>query len=91
MAYVGPDDGENEVWQGHPGRVVDVNFTEVSVSWVNGPSWALLEENLRPLTEAEYLARGDRLVDCQHPLRDQAVPRINPSGHEWPDGHRPRS
>ena len=89
VEYAGEDDGENDVWQGHPGRVVDVHLTDVSVSWVNGPSWELPEGNLRPLTESEYLARGDRVISRRHPLRDQPISGFNVSGHEWPDGHRP--
>lgn len=77
-----------QVYRGHPGRVVDVEAlpSEVSVSFVNGPSLACSPDEVRPLPEPDYISRGHRLVSLRHPLEDRAVPRFNAEGDEWPEG-----
>lgn len=79
------------VYRGHPGRVVDVEAmpSEVSVSFVNGPSLACSPEEVRQLAEADYVSRGRRLVSLLHPLEDRAVSRFNAEGDEWPEGRIP--
>jgi hypothetical protein len=91
VEFVGPDDLDARIYEGHPGRVIDLGQypSEVSVGFVNGPSWCLPPDRLRPLSEAKYLERGRRLVALTHPLRDAAIPRFNAEGHEWIDGKEP--
>jgi hypothetical protein len=91
VAYVGAEDGEHEVYRGHPGRVIDAGLMphDLAVSFVNGPSICLGPEDLRELSEADYLARGRRLVRLLHPLEERPVPRFNAAGDEWPDGGEP--
>ena len=87
VEYVGPEDGSDEVWQGQPGRVIDPAGPgrTVIVAFVNGPSVEIDEGDVAPLTEREYLDRGQRVAALQHPLRDQPIPRVNLAGDEWPD------
>jgi hypothetical protein len=91
VQYVGGDDGENQVFAGHPGLIVDDGLWpfEVAVSFVNGPSICLRPAELAPLLDGEYIARGRRLVRGHHPVMDGAVPRFNAPGDEWPEGHDP--
>lgn len=84
VQYVGPQDGEDEVWQGHPGRVLDDVGSFVVVAWVNGPSTEVAVDDIATLTEQEYVARGERVASLLHPLRDTPIPRVNVAGHEWP-------
>ena len=78
-----------QVYRGHPGRVVDVDAmpSEVSVSFINGPSMACSPAEVRQLPEPDYVSRGERLVSLRHPLEDRAVSRFNAAGDEWPEGH----
>jgi hypothetical protein len=94
VEYVGADDDELHRFRGHPGRIFDtsrVEFGDVYVSFVNGPSIACRPHELRPLTESEYLNRGRRLVELRHPLDDRPVRGLMQGGHEWPEGAEPTS
>lgn len=86
VEYLGVDDEESQVFQGHPGRVFDLHGLPeaVYVSFVNGPSTRCLVELLRPISEEIYRSRGDRLVSRRHPLEDRPVPGLMAPGHEWP-------
>lgn len=92
VEYAGDEDGEHAFYRGHPGRVIDTGLwpSEVAVGFVNRPSVCLRPEDLRPITESEYVRRGRRLVACRHPLDDRDVPRFNAEGHEWIDGREPQ-
>ncbi len=93
VEYVGPDDGDLHLFRGHPGRVFDGSrqeFGDVCVSFVNGPSTACRPNELRPLSEDEYLRRGRRLVELQHPLDDRPVSGLFLPSQEWPEGTEPR-
>lgn len=87
VEYLG-EDSVLRLYCGHPGRVVDVDAmpSEVSVSFVNGPSLACSPDEVRLLPDPDYVSRGRRLVRLQHPLEDRAVPRFNTEGDEWPEG-----
>jgi hypothetical protein len=76
----------------YPGLIIDDGLWpfELAVSFVNGPSICLPPAELAPLPDAEYLARGRRLVHGNHPVMDGTVPRFNAGGDEWPEGHEPR-
>ncbi len=91
MVYVGDDDITACVYNGHPGRVIDRGQypTEVAVGFVNGPSLCVPLEQLRALSEEEYLQRGRRLVALMHPVLDVPVHRFNDEGDEWVDGGEP--
>jgi hypothetical protein len=94
VEYVGAENDELHLFQGHPGRVFDssrLEFGDIYVSFVNGPSTACRPHELRPLTESEYLSRGRRLVELRHPLDDRHVPGLMRRGHEWPEGAEPTS
>lgn len=86
-----PDDSIADVYQGHPGRLIDVMawMNEVIVSFVNGPSLCLPPSAITPISEQDYLERGQRLVWLLHPLADRAVPGFSMPGSEWPEGHEP--
>lgn len=88
VEYVGDDDLNLSLYQGHPGRVIDVAL-DLTVGFVNGPSLCLNPREVQPLSEAQYLERGRRLVALTHPLRNEAVQRFNAEGDEWIDGAEP--
>ena len=90
VEYVGAQDGEDDIWRGHPGRVLDgeVPGGLVTVAWVNGPSTELPAEAVAPITHDEYQSRGRRVASLVHPLREVPIPRFNVAGEEWPDGRR---
>lgn len=91
VQFTGADDPAVGLYEGHPGRVLDLGQCplEVSVGFVNGPSHCLSPDDLGLLTEEQYRARGRRLVALKHPLREQAVQRYNEVGQEWVDGAEP--
>lgn len=92
VEYVGADDGDLHLFHGHPGRVFDTSrlaFGDLYVAFVNGPSLACRPDQLRPLSEDEYLRRGRRLVEQRHPLDDRPVAGLMAPGHEWPEGAEP--
>lgn len=91
VVYIGPEDVEQALYHGHPGRVVDTGQapTHVDVSFVNGTSCSVSPELLVAVDEAIYLTRGRRLVSCLHPVLDSSVPRYNLAGDEWPEGRDP--
>jgi hypothetical protein len=94
VEYVGSDDDDLHRFRGHPGRIFDTSrmeFGEVYVSFVNGPSIACRPHELRRLSESEYLTRGRRLVELRHPLDDRPVRGLMAPGHEWPEGADPAS
>jgi hypothetical protein len=91
VQFTGPDDPAVGLYQGRPGRVIDLGQfpLEVSVGFVNGPSHCVTPHDLLPLTEEQYRERGRRLVALKHPLRNESVQRYNAKGHEWIDGPEP--
>jgi hypothetical protein len=91
VQYVGRDDAEHEMWEGHPGRVIDCGVwpSEVAVSFVNGASVCLSPDQLVEIDEHTYRVLGHRVARCLHPLRDEPIPRTNVEGHEWPEGYEP--
>ncbi len=94
VEYVGEDDDELHLFHGHPGRVFDVSrveYGDIYVSFVNGPSTACRPHDLIPLTEAEYLRRGRRLVELRHPVDDRPVRGLCLAGQEWQEGTEPSS
>lgn len=88
VEHADEDDDAHDLYRGHPGRVIDVHL-EVAVSFVNGPSLSMPARYLRPLTDAEYLRRGRRLVEGVHPIDGRRVAGLLARGHEWPDGAEP--
>jgi hypothetical protein len=88
VAYVGAEDATQRIYVGHPGRVVDVGLLphEIAVSFVSGTSCGLEPGVVIAISEAEYVVRGQRLVEGLHPLEDRHVPKYQAAGFEWPDG-----
>ena len=81
------DDG---LYAGHPGLVVDVYGDMVTVSFVAGHSVAISRGDLSPLADADYIARGRRVVQKLHPLEDRPVwTCFEIAGDEWPEGGEP--
>lgn len=91
VQYVGSDLPDEQMWEGHPGRIIDDGLwpTEVAVAFVNGATVCMPPDQLRLIDEAEYARLGHRTAGCTHPLRDEAIPRVTVEGQEWPDGPAP--
>lgn len=92
VEYVGQDDDDLGLCEGHPGQVWGVNTVPSAcvVSFVNGPSLDFSSTTeLRALAFDDYLRRGRRLVALRHALRDRAVRPFMQRGHDWPEGSEP--
>lgn len=76
VEYVGQDDAESYVWQGHPGLVMDGEAIpdEVTVAFVAGPTLTLGPDQVRRLSRREYDDRRARMRRGFHPLEDRSVP-----------------
>ena len=91
VQYFGPDLPDEEMWEGHPGRIIDDGLwpREVAVSFVNAASVCMPPAELQVIDDVEYARLGHRTARCLHPLRDEAIPRTVVEGQEWPDGAAP--
>jgi hypothetical protein len=92
VEYVGEDEDTLHLFHGHPGRVFNVSrveYGDIYVSFVNGPSAACRPHDLAPLSNDEYRRRGRRVVDLRHPVGDRPVRGLMAPGHEWPEGAEP--
>lgn len=92
VQYVGPDLPDEQMWEGHVGRVVDATRwpDEVVVAFVNGATVCMPAAELRTVDGNVYARLGHRAAQCLHPLRDETIPPVNVDGQEWPDGETPR-
>lgn len=75
VEYVGEGDGELDVWQGHPGRLVfnDIGHVEVGVHWAVGPTWSLPRADLGAVSPEVFLDRLERIARGLHPVRDEVI------------------
>jgi hypothetical protein len=80
IAYVGPDDPENFMYEGSPGVVCDVTPWDVVIDLDFSLGVCVPASYLAPIDQATFDERAGRMRRELHPLRDERIAPFDPFG-----------